>query len=534
MPVQHKSTHKNAVRSRQMIKKAFAEMLNEKDISKITVTDIVEKAGISRGTFYAHYMDVYDLYNAIQSNMMEAVKETIEQIGPKQILLDPTEVLSQAFRFLDEKKFYYKLFITSSRSDALVKRIIAYIGDTMSSTIDGSFSEAERKEINLFLYYSLGAMENSDLPVLVTLVYDGSGKLLTGGTVVSTTAMLEGLGVTALGVNCGLGPDQMLPLAQDLMKYSSLPVIVNPNAGLPRSENGVTVYDVGPEEFAASMQKIAECGVHVLGGCCGTTPAHIEAMIRTCREIPITPPTKKEDTFVTSFSQAVEIGKKPVMIGERINPTGKKRFQQALRDADIDYILTQAIEQEDSGAQILDVNVGLPGINEPEMMKSVVTRIQGITGLPLQIDASDPAALEAGLRYYNGKPMVNSVSGKKESIEAVMPLVKKYGGVLVGLALDEEGIPDTAEGRLRVADRIYEAADRYGIPRKDVVIDGLAMTVSSDSRSALTTLETIGRIHRERNGHTILGVSNISFGLPRREIVNSTFLAMALQETTRR
>ena len=376
----------------------------------------------------------------------------------------------------------------------------------------------------------LGAMENSDLPVLVTLVYDGSGKLLTGGTVVSTTAMLEGLGVTALGVNCGLGPDQMLPLAQDLMKYSSLPVIVNPNAGLPRSENGVTVYDVGPEEFAASMRKIAECGVHVLGGCCGTTPAHIEAMIRTCRKIPITPPTKKEDTFVTSFSQAVEIGKKPVMIGERINPTGKKRFQQALRDADIDYILTQAIEQEDSGAQILDVNVGLPGINEPEMMKNVVTRIQGITGLPLQIDASDPAALEAGLRYYNGKPMVNSVSGKKESIEAVMPLVKKYGGVLVGLALDEEGIPDTAEGRLRVADRIYEAAERYGIPRKDVVIDGLAMTVSSDSRSALTTLETIGRIRRERNGHTILGVSNISFGLPRREIVNSTFLAMALQE----
>ena len=352
----------------------------------------------------------------------------------------------------------------------------------------------------------LGAMENSDLPVLVTLVYDGSGKLLTGGTVVSTTAMLEGLGVTALGVNCGLGPDQMLPLAQDLMKYSSLPVIVNPNAGLPRSENGVTVYDVGPEEFAASMRKIAECGVHGLGGCCGTTPAHIEAMIRTCREIPITPPTKKEDTFVTSFSQAVEIGKKPVMIGERINPTGKKRFQQALRDADIDYILTQAIEQEDSGAQILDVNVGLPGINEPEMMKNVVTRIQGITGLPLQIDASDPAALEAGLRYYNGKPMVNSVSGKKESIEAVMPLVKKYGGVLVGLALDEEGIPDTAEGRLRVADRIYEAADRYGIPRKDVVIDGLAMTVSSDSRSALTTLETIGRIRRERNGHTILPI----------------------------
>ena len=307
----------------------------------------------------------------------------------------------------------------------------------------------------------LGAKENSTLPVCVTFTYDGSGKLLTGGTVVTTTAMLEGLGVDALGLNCGLGPDQMLPIAKDLVRYASVPVIVNPNAGLPRSENGVTVYDVGPADFAESMRIIAEEGAHILGGCCGTTPAHLEAMIKACRDIPVSEPVQKHDTFVTSFSQAVRIGKKPVIIGERINPTGKKRFQQALRENDMDYILSQAIEQEDAGADILDVNVGLPEIDEPAMMREAVVRLQGITGLPLQIDTSDPAALEQGLRYYNGKPMINSVNGKKESIEAVMPLVKKYGGVLVGLVLDENGIPETSDGRLAVADRSYEAADRY-------------------------------------------------------------------------
>ena len=376
----------------------------------------------------------------------------------------------------------------------------------------------------------LGAKENSDLPVMATFVYDETGKLLTGGTVASTTAMLEGLGVCALGVNCGLGPDLMYPLGEDLMKYASVPVIVNPNAGLPRVEDGKTVYDVGPDLFAAQMKKIGELGVQVLGGCCGTTPDHIKALIEATRDLPVSPPEEKPYTIVSSFSQAVEIGDTPVIIGERINPTGKKRLKEALRSGDIDYILNQAIEQEEGGARILDVNVGLPEIDEPAMMRTVVTRLQGITGLPLQIDTSDPKALEAGLRYYNGKPMVNSVNGKPESIEAVMPLVKKYGGVLVGLALDETGIPETPEGRLAVADRIYEAAEKYGVPKKDIVIDGLALTVSSDSKSALVTLDTIGRVTRERKGRTILGVSNISFGLPRREIINSTFLALAMQQ----
>lgn len=375
----------------------------------------------------------------------------------------------------------------------------------------------------------LGAKENSSLPVCITMTYDRSGKLLTGGTPESTTAMLEGLGVAALGMNCGLGPEQMLPLAKRLCEISSLPIIINPNAGLPRTEQGRTIYDVGPDDFARWMRAIAESGVHALGGCCGTTPDHIRAEIAACREVPFILPVRKHRTVVSSYAQAVVIGERPVLIGERINPTGKKRFQQALRDHNIDYILGQAIEQEDASADILDVNVGLPGIDEPAMMQTAITEIQAITALPLQIDTSDSAALERGLRYYNGKPMVNSVNGKAESIETVMPLVAKYGGVLVGLCLDENGIPDTAAGRLAIADRIYEAAEHYGIPREDIVIDGLALTISSDGASALTTLETLRRIRDERDGHTILGVSNISFGLPRREEINRTFFTMALQ-----
>ena len=375
----------------------------------------------------------------------------------------------------------------------------------------------------------LAAKENSDLPVIVTTIYDEKGKLLTGGNVDSTVAMLEGLGVDALGMNCGLGPDLMIPMVKRLTEVASVPIVVNPNAGLPRTENGQTVFDVGPEEFASVMSEIADMGVHVLGGCCGTTPEHIRKTIELVKPKEFKPNAEKDFTVVTSFCQAVTIDKKPVIIGERINPTGKKRFKQALRDNDMDYILSQGLEQEDAGADILDVNVGLPEIDEPAMMREVVTRLQGVTGLPLQLDTTDVVALEKGLRYYNGKAMINSVNGKREVIETVMPLVKKYGGVLVGLALDEGGIPDTAEGRIRVAEKIYKAADEYGIPRKDIVIDGLCMTISSDSSSAVTTLETIRRIRDDYHGHSILGVSNVSFGLPQRQIINSYFLTMAMQ-----
>ena len=375
----------------------------------------------------------------------------------------------------------------------------------------------------------LAAKENCDLPVLVTAIFDEKGKLLTGGTVDSVVAMLEGLRVDALGVNCGLGPRQMMPIVRRLTEVSSLPVIVNPNAGLPRSENGKTVYDIGPEEFAALMGEIADLGVQALGGCCGTTPAHLRKMIETCKSRYFVPAAQKHRTVVSSFSQAVEIGDAPVIIGERINPTGKSKFKAALRENNIEYILSGGLTQEDNGAHILDVNVGLPEIDEPEMMARVVTRLQGVTALPLQIDTSDPVAMERGMRLYNGKPMLNSVSGKQESMEAVFPLVRKYGGVVVGLTLDENGIPDTAEGRVQIAKKIYETAAEFGISRDDIVIDGLAMTISSDSRSALVTLETLRRVRDELGGKTILGVSNISFGLPQREIINANFFTMALQ-----
>ena len=404
----------------------------------------------------------------------------------------------------------------------------------------------------------LAAKENCSLPVLITNVYDGSGKLLTGGTVDSTVAMLEGLGVDGLGVNCGMGPEQMIPIVQRLTERASVPVLVNPNAGLPRSEQGRTVYDVDPESFAAWMKKIAAMGVQAVGGCCGTTPDHIRRTVEAVRGsaglpdpasgpagtktasesgqgagqepgVPFVPNTKKKLTVVSSFSQAVEIGPRPVIIGERINPTGKKKFKEALRENNIEYILSEGLSQEESGAHILDVNVGLPEIDEPRMMETVVTRLQSIIGLPLQIDTSDPAALERGMRLYNGKPMVNSVNGKRESLDTVLPLVRKYGGVVVGLVLDEGGIPETADGRIAVARKIYEAADRYGVPREDIVIDGLAMTISSDTRGALVTLETLRRVRDELHGHTILGVSNISFGLPERSIINAHFLTMALQ-----
>ena len=375
----------------------------------------------------------------------------------------------------------------------------------------------------------IAAHETCDLPVIVTTVYDESGKLLTGGSVEGTVAMLEGLKVDAIGVNCGFGPDKMIPIVKRLAACCSLPLVVNPNAGLPRTEGNKTVFDVGPEEFSSIMKEIAALGVHVMGGCCGTTPAHRAALIKEVSPLPFKEPVRKHGTYVTSFSECVEIGPKPVIIGERINPTGKKRFKQALRDNDVDYILTEGLKQEEAGAHILDVNVGLPEIDEPSMMENIVFKLQSVTTLPLQLDTTNIEALERGMRIYNGKPMINSVNGKREIIEAVMPLVAKYGGVLVGLPLDEDGIPVTSDGRIAVAKKIYEAADEYGIPRDDIVIDGLAMTISSDSSSAIATLDTVRRIRDEYNGHSILGVSNISFGLPARELINSHFLTMAMQ-----
>ena len=376
----------------------------------------------------------------------------------------------------------------------------------------------------------LAAKENCSLPVFVTVVFDSSARMLTGGTVGSVVTMLEGLRVDALGLNCSLGPRQLLPIAAEVVRTASVPVIVNPNAGLPRSENGKTVYDLDAEAFAEAMVEIAGCGAHLLGGCCGTTPAYIEAAIAATRSLPFTPPKKKHRSCVCSASRTVGIGPRPILIGERINPTGKKRFKEALRQKDLDYILRQGIEQEEAGADMLDVNVGLPEVDEPALMEEVVLQLQGICPLPLQIDTSSPEALERGLRVCNGKPMINSVNGKRESLDRILPLAAKYGGVLVALPLDENGIPENAEGRLAIARRIIDEAAAWGIEKEDIVIDGLAMTISTDSRSALTTLDTVRGIRDGLHAHSILGVSNISFGLPQREIISSMFFAMAMKD----
>lgn len=367
------------------------------------------------------------------------------------------------------------------------------------------------------------------LPVFATVIYDERGKLLTGGSVESTVALLEGLGVDGLGINCGLGPVQMKGILKDILEAASVPVLVNPNAGLPRSENGRTVYDIDEKEFARVMEELVLMGAVIVGGCCGTTPAHIRETVKRCKNIPVEWPKPKKRTVISSYAQAVVIGSRPVIIGERINPTGKSKFKQALREHNLEYILREGVSQQDNGADVLDVNVGLPEIDEPSMMEEVVQELQSVIDLPLQIDTSDMAAMERAMRIYNGKPLINSVNGKKEVMEQVFPLVAKYGGVVVGLCLDEDGIPETAEGRIKVGRKIIETASSYGIGPENIILDGLCMTVSSDSKGALTTLETLRRIRDELGGKSVLGVSNISFGLPQREIINAAFFTMAME-----
>lgn len=375
----------------------------------------------------------------------------------------------------------------------------------------------------------LAAKENCDLPIFVSMIFDEKGRLLTGADVKTACAVVEGLGADVIGFNCGLGPKQMIPLVEELEKYTSTPIMVNPNAGLPESVNGETVYNVDPDEFSDLMAQIADLGVSYLGGCCGTTPAHIKALIEKTKNIPDVPPSKKNFTFVTSYSQSVELGEKSAVVGERINPTGKKLLKQALRDRDMDYILREGISQKDCGAHILDVNVGLPEIDEVEMLKSAVYELQSVLPTPLQLDSSDAVAMEQALRIYNGKPLINSTNGKEKSMHEIFPLAKKYGGVVVCLCLDENGIPETADGRIKVAQKIINTAAEYGIDKKDLIVDALAMTISTDTKNAIETLKAVDYIKHTLGVNTVLGVSNISFGLPNREAVNTAFYTLCLK-----
>lgn len=374
----------------------------------------------------------------------------------------------------------------------------------------------------------LAAKENSSLPVFVTNAYDERQKLMTGADPKTMIAMLEGLGADAIGMNCSFGPDKMLPIVKTYAEYASVPIIVNPNAGLPQIKDGQTVYDISPDAFAGIMAEIAEQGAMILGGCCGTTPEHIRKMADRVKEVPFRPAVPKPHSLVSSYSHTAELGSLPLIIGERINPTGKKKVKEALRNRDYNYILTEAIKQEEAGSHILDVNAGIPDIDEPEVLSELVRELQTVTDLPLQIDTSDTAALEKAMRIYNGKPMVNSVNGSAKSMNTVFPLVKKYGGVVVALTMDEDGIPETAEGRFNIAQRIVNKAAEYGIDKKDIIVDPLTMTVSSDDTSAATTLAAVTMIKQKLGVSTSLGVSNVSFGLPNRSIINSAFFTMAL------
>lgn len=420
-------------------------------------------------------------------------------------LLEPLGTLS----FEDTVDAFKELFSAGENADAIII-------ETMSDLYEMKAAVVAAKEV-------------SDLPIFATFVLDESGRLLTGGNTDTIVALLEGLGVDALGINCGFGPEQMLPFVRELTEKSSIPVLVNPNAGLPRNVDGETVYDLSPEEFASHMEAIAQCGPWLLGGCCGTTPEHIKAMTDRLKDFVPAPVKRKDHTVICSYNNAVEIGRPSTIIGEKINPTGNKPVASALREGDFGSIIDLALKEKKAGAQVLDVNVGLPDIDEEKVLPLTVGKVQSRVNLPLVLDCSNAAALEKAARVYNGKPLINSVNGKQSSMDAVFPIVKKYGAAVIALALDDDGIPKTPEGRLKVAEKIIKEAEKYGIDRKNIIVDTLAMTISSDNSSAVTCLKSLELIREKLGVHTVLGVSNVSFGLPFREKVNSSFYAMALE-----
>lgn len=376
----------------------------------------------------------------------------------------------------------------------------------------------------------LAVKESCNLPIFVSNAYGQDGCLMTGANPKAMVAMLEGLGVDAIGVNCSFGPKKLLPVVEEYLKYSSIPVLLKPNAGLPSVVDGKTVYDVFKEEFSDDVLGAVKKGVRIVGGCCGTTPEYINELSKKLKNVTAKPITKKNFSVISSYSHAVQFGTEPILIGERINPTGKKKFKEALKNNDLDYLLKEGVNQQEKGVHVLDVNVGLPEIDEKKMLVDAVCALQAIIDLPLQIDTANPYAMGCALRRYNGKAMINSVNGKRESIETVFPLVKKYGGLVVCLTLDENGIPQTAEGRLEIAKKILRYAQGYGIDKKDLIFDPLALTVSADKNSAIETLKAVKMITEILGCNTSLGVSNVSFGLPKRDVINANFFTLALNQ----
>lgn len=430
-------------------------------------------------------------------------------------------------------------------SECLVALDIGPIGRLVEPTGDLKFEEAydifkemvvAGKDADLVVFETmtdllelkaavLAAKENTDLPIICTMTFEQNMRTFTGCMVSSMALTLEGLGVDAVGVNCSLGPDELVGVVEELTKYTRLPIVVKPNAGLP--DPVTNTYNVTAAQFGEKMTKMAALGATIMGGCCGTTPEFISELKKSLDKAKFGVRTYDIPSAVCSASNTVVINQ-PRIIGERINPTGKKLFKQALRDHDLDYIMNQALEQIEGGAEILDVNVGLPEINERDMMVDAIRAIQSVCDTPLQIDSTIPEVLEAGLRVYSGKPIVNSVNGEEESLNNVLPLVKKYGACVVGLTLDKNGIPKTAAERVEIAKKILDRALMLGIPKENVFIDCLTLTASAEQDGVMETLNALHTVHYELGLNTVLGVSNISFGLPYRELVNQNFLTMAL------
>ena len=468
---------------------------------------------ITTNTFQANELKLVDCEYSVEE-IIEAAVELAKDAGPKYVALDigPLGQLMEPMgtvSFEEAYEVFKRQVIAGSKAGADIILI-----ETISDIYEAKAAV-------------LAAKENCDLPVFCTLTYQEDGRTFVGTDPLTGTVVLDGLGVDAHGVNCSLGPKELKPIVDQILKYAKAPVMIQPNAGLPQIRDGETVYDISPEEFTEFLELIAKGGAVVFGGCCGTTPdfiRHIRAMLDKMTPIKTKPETM---TAATSGSKTVILDNVTTVIGEKINPTGKKKLKEALRTENMEYILGEAIDQTNAGADMLDINVGLPELDEAEVIKKVIKEVQGVVNLPLQVDSSDIDAIEAGVRIYNGKPMINSVNGKKDSMEKLFPIVKKYGALILGLALDESGIPETAEGRLEVAKKIVETAESYGIPREDVLIDCLVLTASAQQEQVKETLKAIRLVKQELGVKTVLGVSNVSFGLPNRELVNSNFLSAA-------
>lgn len=490
------------------------------DIIKDIHKDYFESGSniVSTNTFGANILkfseeELEEIIKSAVENAQNARKES-KSLGPKWIALDigPTGKMLAPYGDLEFEKAV----------EVYKKTVELGVKYGVDLVIIETMNDAYETKSAL-----LAVKETTSLPVFVSNAYGENGKLMTGASPKNMVALLEGMGADAIGVNCSFGPKMLAPLCREYLKYASIPVLLKPNAGLPKVVNGETKYDVLQDEFAEQCKALVSEGVRVVGGCCGTTPSYIASLVTSTKDVQAVDIIKKGNTLISSYAKVVEVGKEVVLIGERINPTGKKLFREALKNGDIEYILKEGVAQEEKGVHVLDVNVGIPEVDEESTLTHAVRELQAVIPLPLQIDTSNPKAMESALRIYNGKALINSVSGKRESMDTVFPLVKKYGGVVIALTLDENGIPSRAEDRVEIAKNIIVEASKYGIQKKDVIVDPLALTISADKSAGIETLKAV-KLLSDMGIKTSLGVSNVSFGLPMRDYINSTFFTLAM------